>query len=630
MGSAVGAFKHHAHETEKALAMKRTILLPLFATVVISGQAQLAPKQVAPLSAHMIEVNAQWRIKDNTSLDEHMVSFANENERIATHLRMVCDQLVANMPEGLSAAQHGLRLQLVETLRAYADRGVFPQNHALPYRNPVFIDPHNTACAVGHLMRESGNGALAQRIHDEMNLAYVLDIPLPEVGAWGSEHGFTADELAWIQPGYPATDRWIAFGGGTNAPVTTLLKLSNGDLLVAGEFTQAGGSNHMHVARWDGSAYQPLGNGVEGTIECAIEQAGVIMVGGTFQNGNADAAIWNGATWTYTSVFPGMSPAVHAFHIHNNELYAAGTESGFAGTDHRVSKLVGMAWQYVGGNMNNTIHALASYNNELVMGGAFTGLSSFGNPDSSVMHVARYDGNAWLQYADGLNATVRDLELFDGQLHAGGDLYENIAPVFGLARIAVGATTWEQLMPNLTLYFFPGAGPTHLSCLFATDTALYLGGSFSLASGLSYGSNIAVFHGLVDGFTPTATFDAPVRALAMVGTRLVAGGDMLTANGDQVDHIAELELATGIDEVPGSIEMSLWPNPAHTSVSVSLGKTLSPDAHYDVTDATGRVVISERVITERFAIDAGALATGVYTLRVGDGARTGTMTFVKE
>ena len=146
----------------------------------------------------------------------------------------------------------------------------------------------------------------------------------------------------------------------------------------------------------------------------------------------------------------------------------------------------------------------------------------------------------------------------------------------------------------------------------------------------SYGSNIAVFHGLVDGFTPTATFDAPIRALAMLGTRLVAGGDMLTANGDQVDHIAELELATGIDEVPGSIEMSLWPNPAHTSVSVSLGKTLSPDAHYDVTDATGRVVISERVITERFAIDAGALATGVYTLRVGDGARTGTMTFVKE
>ncbi|MBK7087305.1 MAG: T9SS type A sorting domain-containing protein [Flavobacteriales bacterium] len=146
---------------------------------------------------------------------------------------------------------------------------------------------------------------------------------------------------------------------------------------------------------------------------------------------------------------------------------------------------------------------------------------------------------------------------------------------------------------------------------------------------MSYGSNIAVFHGLVDGFTPTATFDAPVRALAMVGTRLVAGGDMLTANGDQVDHIAELELATGIDEVPGSIEMSLWPNPAHTSVSVSRKNTLTGCTSC-VTDATGRVVISERVITERFAIDAGALATGVYTLRVGDGARTGTMTFVKE
>jgi trimeric autotransporter adhesin len=463
-----------------------------------------------------------------------------------------------------------------------------------------------------------------------MNLAYVLDIPLPEVGEWGMEHGFTADELAWIQPGYPATDPWIAFGGGTDAPVTTLLKLSNGDLLVAGEFTQAGGANHMHVARWDGSTYQPLGAGVDGTIECAIEQAGVIMVGGTFQSGSTDAAIWNGTTWTYISVFPGMDPAVHAFHIHNNELYAAGTASGFAGTDNRVSKLVGLAWESIDGNMNNTIHTMASFNGELVIGGAFTGLWSFGNPDSSLMHVARHDGNAWVQYADGLNATVRDLEVFDGQLHAGGDLYENIAPVFGLARIAAGANTWEQLMPNLSMYIFPGVGPTYLSCLYATDAALYLGGAFSIASGLSYGSNIAVFHGQVDGFTPSATFDAPIRALAMLGTRLVAGGDMLTANGAQVDHIAELELATSIEELPANIELSLWPNPVETSATVSVGQPVSPDTWYELTDPTGRVVASERVTTQRFAVDAGALAAGAYTLRVGDGTRTGTMTIVKE
>ncbi|MBK7087307.1 MAG: hypothetical protein IPH53_22800 [Flavobacteriales bacterium] len=107
-----------------------------------------------------------------------------------------------------------------------------------------------------------------------MNLAYVLDIPLPEVGAWGSEHGFWRMNLLGYSPAIRPLI-WIAFGG-TNATVTTLLKLSNGDLLVAGNSPKRSGSNHMHVARWDGSAYQPLSTGVDGTIECAVGEAGVI------------------------------------------------------------------------------------------------------------------------------------------------------------------------------------------------------------------------------------------------------------------------------------------------------------------------------------------------------------------
>ncbi|MEO8067148.1 MAG: T9SS type A sorting domain-containing protein [Flavobacteriales bacterium] len=610
--------------------MIRSLLLPLCIAVVVNAQARLGPELNAPLSAHLLEVNAQWSTMDPASLTGVSVHFRNETDRIATHLRMVCDRLGKRNTQGLTTVQRASRAHLIDRLRVYADAGVFPQNHVLPYRNPVFIDPNNTACAVGHMMRESGDGALAQRIHDEMNLDYVHDMGLAEMDAWGTAHGFTADELAWVQPGYPPTDPRMPLGGGTDAAVTTLLKLTNGDLLVAGEFTLAGGAYRMHVARWDGSTYQVLGNGLDGSVECAIEQAGVIMVGGSFQNESTDVAVWNGSTWTYSNVFPGMSPAVHALHIHNNELYAAGTASGFAGTDNRVAKLVGLTWQNVGGNMNGSILALASFNGDLIMGGVFTGLWSFGNPDSSIQHVARFDGSAWVQVADGLNAAVHDLEIFNGQLHAGGDLYENIAPVFGLARIAAGGVAWEQLMPNLTNYIYPDAGPTYISSLCVADTALYIGGAFSIASGLSYGSNIATFQGQPDLYWPTAVLDAPVRAIALHGTHVVIGGDFTNANGAQVDHIASLDLATGIEVPREQLSISLWPNPAASDATVSIGQALSSSAMLELVDATGRVVFSERMNATQRKVDISTLVGGVYTMRVQDQDRRGAMSFVKQ
>ena len=93
-------------------------------------------------------------------------------------------------------------------LGTYADRGRFPQNEVLPYRNPVFIDRHNTACAVGQLTIESGNEALARSIQHDMNLAYVHDMKRDDVFAWASASGFTENELVRIQPGYPPGVPW--------------------------------------------------------------------------------------------------------------------------------------------------------------------------------------------------------------------------------------------------------------------------------------------------------------------------------------------------------------------------------------------------------------------------------------
>jgi len=65
-----------------------------------------------------------------------------------------------------------------------------------------FIDDANTACAVGYIMQGTGNEALAEYIAETQNNAYVKQMEGENIFEWAKNYGFTADELAWIQPAY--------------------------------------------------------------------------------------------------------------------------------------------------------------------------------------------------------------------------------------------------------------------------------------------------------------------------------------------------------------------------------------------------------------------------------------------
>ncbi|HEX6962855.1 MAG TPA: hypothetical protein VF175_13380, partial [Lacipirellula sp.] len=96
------------------------------------------------------------------------------------------------------------RMVNVLRLRRYAHRGVFPINeHASDRAVPVFVDNYDTACAVGHLMRESGWGGEVAAIQAENNLVYVTDVTGGPVAAWVAGSGLTQEEAALIQPAYP-------------------------------------------------------------------------------------------------------------------------------------------------------------------------------------------------------------------------------------------------------------------------------------------------------------------------------------------------------------------------------------------------------------------------------------------
>jgi MYXO-CTERM domain-containing protein len=132
-------------------------------------------------------------------------STASEVEvyRIRRHLALVEATLREETPTDLPEAQAQARAALLDELHAYAQRGVFPVNPDFPDRRvPYFIDEFGTACAVGHLMIESGSAQLAYEIASNENNDLLADIEHPGVGPWLDAQGLTAAEAAWIQPRY--------------------------------------------------------------------------------------------------------------------------------------------------------------------------------------------------------------------------------------------------------------------------------------------------------------------------------------------------------------------------------------------------------------------------------------------
>ena len=124
-------------------------------------------------------------------------------ERIRLHLRWVEGQLRAHSEMPLSDAQRTRRMALLDALRVYADGGEFPRRtDATPGRRPRFVDHEGRHCAVASLIRTSGHPELVASVQAAHAYDYVLEMHDASLLAWATEHGFTALELAMIQPSY--------------------------------------------------------------------------------------------------------------------------------------------------------------------------------------------------------------------------------------------------------------------------------------------------------------------------------------------------------------------------------------------------------------------------------------------
>jgi len=416
-------------------------------------------------------------------------------------------------------------------------------------------------------------------------------------------------------------DRWQGgFGAsGLNGNVFALTVVPNGDVLVGGAFTDAGGNpNADRVARWDGSAWQPLGTGLNSLVNAlAVAANGDVLAGGNFTDagGNASAdyvARWTGTTWQPLGT--GLNGGVNALAVApNGDVLAGGTFVNVGGTQsaNHVARWNGTTWQPLGTGLNDIVTTLAvTATGNVLVGGLFT--DAGGNPNAD--RVARWDGSAWQPLGTGLNSLVNALAVAaNGDVLAGG----NFTDAGGNANADYVArwngTAWQPLGT--------GANGVVLALVVASNGDVLVGGNPLNAGGNPNADYVARWDGTTWQALGTG-LNSTVQALALTPDGRLAAGGTFTAVGDGsklTRHFGLYTLGTPALAVGGISPAS---GPAGTVVSLTgtsltgaTAITFTPSGGGTATSAASTYTVASATSITGVVVPAG-LAPGTYTVTV--------------
>ena len=222
---------------------------------------------------------------------------------------------------------------------------------------------------------------------------------------------------------------WLPLGSGITGAVPpygcnvyALLAMPNGDVVVGGRFTTAGGQPASNIARWDGSAWRPLGAGLDGEVAAlAAMPNGDIIAAGLFAvAGDATAgsiARWDGVRWHALS--SGMDYAVLSLAILEGGELVAGGEFTVAGgvVATNVARWDGASWTPMGAGISGPVRSLAA-----LPGGGVVAAGDFWASGGSVNNIARWNGASWHPYGDGLNGPALSVAVLpSGGIFTGGE-----------------------------------------------------------------------------------------------------------------------------------------------------------------------------------------------------------------
>jgi hypothetical protein len=354
-----------------------------------------------------------------------------------------------------------------------------------------------------------------------------------------------AGDVAW-QPGFGMA--------GPGNEVYTVVR-AGAAIYIGGAFETAGNVVARNVARWDGTSWSSLGNGiangVNGPVQALLVVGTDLYVGGRFdQAGGAAArsvAKWSGTGWS--SLGAGISNGngqlarVQALARIGTDLYVGGNffQAGNASANS-IAKWDGATWSALGAGFNNgvsglipSVQALAASGTDLYVAGSFDRAGGL-----TTSRIAKWNGTSWSALGSGIGTTTNgyvtsllfvgtDLYVGGGFTLAGGVTVDCLAKWNGTSWSRVGGAGFANGQSN--------GGVTAIAFV---GTELYVAGSFQQGS-----NTVADYLVRWDGTTWRSVgtglrggIGAAARALLVVGNDVYVGGKFLSAGGNRADNLA--------------------------------------------------------------------------------------------
>jgi trimeric autotransporter adhesin len=331
-------------------------------------------------------------------------------------------------------------------------------------------------------------------------------------------------------------------------------------LYAGGVFFSAGGETVNRVAKWDGAAWSPLGDGVAGgwVYALAVFDDGsgpALYTGGTFTHAGgvpaSRVAKWDGSTWSALGDGTGPSNDVNALAVFDDgsgpALYVGGRFTLIGDmTAKRIARWDGKEWSVVGfDGVNDDVRSLAVFDDgsgpALYVGGRFTIAIGPDNPDPSGGCVGNCGGQApegcWCdEFCCGIGDCCANNCEACGGCQIGFEPCPEGEYVYSIAKW--DGDSWSGLDGGLLA---SSGGFADANAMVVHDGALIVGGRFVTAGSVPV-SNIATWDGTAWSPLGSGT-SGNVRSLASLvhgegDSALFAGGAFSAAGDDPASRIA--------------------------------------------------------------------------------------------
>lgn len=488
---------------------------------------------------------------------------------------------------------------------------------------------------------------------------------------------FTLLEQRWIPFSSRSTNGLvgsIAIGGASgNAPRIYEI---DGKMIVCGPFLYAGEKKVNSLAEWDGNTWQPIGTGIPGgvvgrALTSLSRLGGYIKVIAKYDDGlliAGDYETIGGVTASGIAHFKnsvvnefagGISGAynsqggsssilsVNCILVDGQDVYIGGTFLNAGGRlVNNIARWDGKQWNDMSGGLTFSSQSSAAsvsvikkmWDGRIIVGGYFDRAGA-----DKAASLAIWDGKSWdvLIKPDSTDELpfVQDIEFEKETIFVGGG-FKTIGGKYKRNIAYWDGNQWNEMLGGIGNSLTNGS----VNVLKRVNKKLYVGGFFDVA-GQTQAKNIAVWD------IENKTWDALgsglrnsnnagfVNAIVEQNDTLFFSGLFDRAGTKQTINVAAWlpQMTTGIHEsstFSNEGEISIYPNPARSSVHIVFEKPESTSAELSVYDMLNRRIMSRTVTSVNgdrgynVSIDINDFVNGMYTLRIEHDNQVKTAIFI--